>query len=532
MNPGRMWKNLDWAPLLAALMLVLLGLVTMKSFGQGGDYFFTRQIIWALAGLLAFFISAIFIDWSFLKTNSIFLLMLYLGLVLTLFLLILTGQAVKGASSWLKIGGLTIEPVELLKPVLVLVLAKYFSKRHVEIARFVHLFISFVYAAVPMALVMLQPDLGSAIVLGAIWLGMALVGGIKLRHLIFLFFTGLSAGLAMGTKWSGVFGLIVVWLFEGLGMITALNEYRIKHSYIHVFMLGLKQLSARVLLLGMLPLVVYVASYSQMFLQGKSWSHFIELHQQIINYQTHLEATHYYQSRPLQWFFNLKSVWYYVEFGVGQRADIYALGNSMLFWFGDLAVFASLISVILNLSQRDPLCGFQDLKNKKILKRVQNDTLLFLLISYFTVWLPWVFSPRIMFFYHYTPAVPLLTIILAYWLTKLFGLKPKTKNQKLKRFGLVTQSLSYSVTWLSENSRQEFFVKLIISLIVLNFVVFYPHWTGIATPVWLKDNLYFLQLQLFNWHLSTLKCFKSSYLYIKATFINVAFMIVKTRSII
>src|SRR3989338_7127341 len=136
MNPGRMWKNLDWAPLLAALMLVLLGLVTMKSFGQGGDYFFTRQIIWALAGLLAFFISAIFIDWSFLKTNSIFLLMLYLGLVL-------------------------------------------------------HLFISFVYAAVPMALVMLQPDLGSAIVLGAIWLGMALVGGIKLRHLIFLFFTGL-----------------------------------------------------------------------------------------------------------------------------------------------------------------------------------------------------------------------------------------------------------------------------------------------------------------------------------------------------
>ena len=191
MNPGRMWKNLDWAPLLAALMLVLLGLVTMKSFGQGGDYFFTRQIIWALAGLLAFFISAIFIDWSFLKTNSIFLLMLYLGLVLTLFLLILTGQAVKGASSWLKIGGLTIEPVELLKPVLVLVLAKYFSKRHVEIARFVHLFISFVYAAVPMALVMLQPDLGSAIVLGAIWLGMALVGGIKLRHLIFLFFTGL-----------------------------------------------------------------------------------------------------------------------------------------------------------------------------------------------------------------------------------------------------------------------------------------------------------------------------------------------------
>ncbi|MDP3934743.1 MAG: rod shape-determining protein RodA [Candidatus Giovannonibacteria bacterium] len=199
MNPGRLARNLDWALFLASMMLVLLGLAAMKSFGTDSDYFFIRQIIWTLAAIAVFFISAIFIDWSFLKTNSIFLLMLYLVLVLTLFFLILTGHTVKGASSWLKIGGLTIEPVELLKPVLVLLLAKYFSKRHVEIARFVHLFISFVYIAIPMALVMLQPDLGSAVVLGAIWLGMALVGGIKLRHLVFLFFTGL---LIAAVAWS------------------------------------------------------------------------------------------------------------------------------------------------------------------------------------------------------------------------------------------------------------------------------------------------------------------------------------------
>ena len=114
---GRLMRNLDWVLFLAALMLVLLGLATMKSFGPGGlaspslggDYFFTRQIIWVLIGVTVFFVSAVFIDWSFLKTNSIFLLMLYLGLVLILFLLILTGQAVKGASSWLKIGGLISE---------------------------------------------------------------------------------------------------------------------------------------------------------------------------------------------------------------------------------------------------------------------------------------------------------------------------------------------------------------------------------------------------------------------------------------
>lgn len=191
-------RSLDWVLILSVLVLVFLGLVTMKSFGPpptGGDYFFNRQIIWALAGLAVFFMSAIFVDWSFLKTNSVFLLILYLILILALVFLVLAGRAIKGATSWLRIGGVSIEPVELIKPLMVLILAKYFSKRHVEIARPLHLAVSSLYVALPMVLVALQPDLGSALVLGAIWLGMALVGGIKLKHLFGLFIFGAITAL-------------------------------------------------------------------------------------------------------------------------------------------------------------------------------------------------------------------------------------------------------------------------------------------------------------------------------------------------
>ena len=186
--------KLDWVLILSALTLVFLGLTVMKSFNDlsFGNYFFERQMIWLIIGLSAFFIAAL-IDWSFLKTNSIFLLMIYLILLIILVGLLVSGRLTRGAASWLNIGTVNVEPVELVKPVLVLILAKYFAKRHIEIGRFWHLFISSFYAGIPMLLVMLQPDFGSAVVLGAIWLGVALVSGIKLRHLFFLFTAGLIA---------------------------------------------------------------------------------------------------------------------------------------------------------------------------------------------------------------------------------------------------------------------------------------------------------------------------------------------------
>ena len=201
-------RRVDWVLVLSAITLVLLGLSAMKSFGPpaGGstalganNYYFYRQILWLVLGVAVFFIT-LCINWNFLKTNSIILIFLYLIIILLLVFLLLSGATVRGAASWYKIYSVAVQPVEFMKVILILILAKYFSRRHVEIARFFHIFVSGMYVAIPTALVAFQPDFGSAVVLASLWLGMALVGGIKTRHI------GLLAGLA-------VIGGVVLWNF-------------------------------------------------------------------------------------------------------------------------------------------------------------------------------------------------------------------------------------------------------------------------------------------------------------------------------
>jgi rod shape determining protein RodA len=86
-----------------------------------------------------------------------------------------------------------------MKLVLILLLAKYFTRRHVEIAHIRHIIVSGIYAAIPFVLVALHPDLGSAITIFFIWLGMVLVSGISRKHLLLVLAIGL---LGFGALWS------------------------------------------------------------------------------------------------------------------------------------------------------------------------------------------------------------------------------------------------------------------------------------------------------------------------------------------
>jgi rod shape determining protein RodA len=183
--------NIDWVLVFSVLAVVFFGLVTMKSFDGVGssDYFFNRQILWVGIGL-AVFLVAFLIDWSFLKTNSVFLIVLFLAMLAMLAFLFIGGSSIRGAASWYQVYSAQIEPVELMKPVLVLLLAKYFSRRHVALDNFFYIAISVVYVAIPAMLVMMQPDLGSASVLILIWFGMALIAGIRFRHVIMLTLVG------------------------------------------------------------------------------------------------------------------------------------------------------------------------------------------------------------------------------------------------------------------------------------------------------------------------------------------------------
>ena len=86
-----------------------------------------------------------------------------------------------------------------MKIILILILAKYFSRRHVEIRDVKHIFISGLYALVPIILILLQPDFGSAMILFAIWFGMILVSGISKKHLFLVFVSGVVAFVLMWT---------------------------------------------------------------------------------------------------------------------------------------------------------------------------------------------------------------------------------------------------------------------------------------------------------------------------------------------
>ena len=187
-------QKIDWYLFFAILPILGAGLVTMNSF-MGNDVFFSHQLIWIFVSFSIFFIFS-FVDFHFLRRTNIVIAMYFVGILALLSLFIL-GHVSKGAQSWINLGFFSIQPSDPMKLVLIIVLAKYFSRRHVEIAHIKHIIISGVYAFIIFALVALHPDFGSALTIFAIWFGMVMVSGISKKHLILVIVGGalIFAGL-------------------------------------------------------------------------------------------------------------------------------------------------------------------------------------------------------------------------------------------------------------------------------------------------------------------------------------------------
>lgn len=186
----RVVRNIDWILIGAVALLMGFGLVTMHSF-TGADSFFVRQIIWCVIGL-GIMIGMSFVDIGFLKDGRILLGLFVAGNIVLLSLFVI-GDTVNGAQSWLNLGPISLQPSDLVKIILILILAKYFSRRHVAIGNIRHIIISGMYLAIPFLLIFAQPDPGSGLVLGAIWFGMILVSGINKKHLFTLIGLGVAA---------------------------------------------------------------------------------------------------------------------------------------------------------------------------------------------------------------------------------------------------------------------------------------------------------------------------------------------------
>jgi rod shape determining protein RodA len=185
--------------LVSVLLISGAGLVTLHLFSDQNP-FFTRQLVWLGISLTAFFIFA-HIDFTFLRERNT-IVALYGFIVAVLAALFLFGVVAKGAQSRFDLGFLAIQPADPAKLVVIALLAKYFSRRHVEIAHFKHILVSGLYAFLVFALIAVQPDFGSAIIIFAIWFGIVLVSGISKKHLALVVLAGVLAGALM---WNFVF---------------------------------------------------------------------------------------------------------------------------------------------------------------------------------------------------------------------------------------------------------------------------------------------------------------------------------------
>ena len=190
---------LDWVLVSAIVPILGAGLVTMNSF-VGQSFLFDKQVLWIGISFICFFVFSFF-DWRFLRRTDI-LVGLFVMSAIFLILLFLIAPSTKGAQSWFKFGDVSFEPADLIKLILIAILAKYFSRRHIEIAHIRHILVSGFYALVFFVLVLLQPDFGSAIIILLIWLGMVFVSGISKKHLSLVFCVG---GLAFAGLWFYVF---------------------------------------------------------------------------------------------------------------------------------------------------------------------------------------------------------------------------------------------------------------------------------------------------------------------------------------
>jgi rod shape determining protein RodA len=170
---------------ITAILLGGIGLLSIYSSSKGDFLNFKKQLIFFGIGVfLMIFLS--FFDWRTLREDPHLILILYFLCLASLVGLFFFAPEIRGTKSWYKLGPVSIDPIEFTKIALIILLAKYFSKRHIEMYRITHILISGLYILIPSFLILLQPDLGSVLILISLWLGVLILSGIKIRHFLIL----------------------------------------------------------------------------------------------------------------------------------------------------------------------------------------------------------------------------------------------------------------------------------------------------------------------------------------------------------
>ena len=191
-------KNFDWIMFTAVLLLICFGLAEIYSVALGRSQLdllnFKKQIIFIILGVILLFLFAFF-DYHSLRSYSKYFFIF--GLILLVGVLFF-GQTIRGTKGWYNVFGFNLQPVEFIKFVLILFLAKYFSSASPKTEEFKRLFISGSGALLFIVLVLAQPDFGSAFVLFLSWLSTIILVGFNKKY---FFVIGLILVIVFSGSW-------------------------------------------------------------------------------------------------------------------------------------------------------------------------------------------------------------------------------------------------------------------------------------------------------------------------------------------
>ncbi len=202
-DPASPWWHIDPTPAMAAVGLGIIGLLGIYSATRGRDvdnyvtFFVERQGLFLVVGVLAF-VGLIFFDYRWLARLAV---PIYAASILLLIAVMVVGVEVNGAKSWFSFGTFRMQPAEFAKLGLIVALAAAMSRRVEGTMPLQELVNAIVIAMIPISFVVLQPDVGTAMVMFAITAAMLLVGRAEAHHLIFLVaLAALAVGLLVNSS--------------------------------------------------------------------------------------------------------------------------------------------------------------------------------------------------------------------------------------------------------------------------------------------------------------------------------------------
>lgn len=192
-------NKIDTVLFISQVLLIVIGIITIfsTSYSSSGSDFanFNKQAIFAVAGVIVFFIMSLF-DYRAIKNYTG---IIYVIACIILIAVALTGRNIRGTAGWFDLGFVNLQPSEFVKVAMIIIIAKYFTKIDIYVNSLKKAIVSGAYVFIPVSLIMMQPDMGSAIIIIFIWISMLFLSGVNKKYILYI---SIFAVIISGIGWN------------------------------------------------------------------------------------------------------------------------------------------------------------------------------------------------------------------------------------------------------------------------------------------------------------------------------------------